>query len=78
MMANAPFESATPLTLSLSQQSRLGEIAIQLGQIRKRIWREKERQNSRCGQFEGPFSQGEKGRMRGVALRIEAPPQAHP
>jgi hypothetical protein len=63
MGANLTAES--PLTLSLSQQARLGELASQSVRIRKRMRMERERCFTLDAQFERPFSHGEKDRMRG-------------
>jgi hypothetical protein len=58
-----------PLTPALSQQARLGELAIESGHIRKRIWLG---EGASCGPLHKvqrnsgvPSPLGEKDRMRG-------------
>ena len=73
-MSNRKNLGLTPLTLSLSQQVRLGELATRSDRIRKRVRWERERSGTLRVSFRSytaqrrPFSHGEKDRMRGVAL----------
>jgi hypothetical protein len=57
-----------PLTLSLSPQARLGELAARVSASASGCGRERGRCGTLRALFRRPFSQGEKDRMRGDSL----------